>query len=246
MGASFLVPVAYDWRMLPASLAGYHDAADEILVGVDRNLLTWAGTMFDMPAGSLEQALAPFPRARIVYGDFHDWTRTPIENDSREREALARHARNQLVVEVDVDERVDGAAVVRAAEWLPQGHQLYGVWTHVFKIIGDTALVVDNRHGGELCALATRSRTRKLARQTGEPPVVANLSVLHNTLGRSEAEVAQKLAGWGHAHQVRPGFLELWRSIDLTNYGDARDLHPFIATRWPSLKAVPTSYLPWS
>jgi hypothetical protein len=245
MPASFVVPVAYDWRLLPASMAGYYDTADEILVGIDVNRRTWAGTAFDLPRDELRAELPdPDGKIRIIEGDFYDPGRTPIENDCREREYLARESRNDMVIEVDADESVDGAALVAAAEQMPPGRQLYAPWLQVFKVIGDTALLVDNTHGGELCALATRSRSRRYARQTGEPPVVADLQVLHNTMGRSDAEVAQKLAGWGHAHQVRPGFLDLWRSVSLENYRNARDFHPFSPKRWPALKVTPLASLP--
>ena len=220
-------------------MAGYYDAADEIIVGVDENRRTWAGTAFNLDCADLLAALPdPDRKIRFVEASFFDPRSTPIENDCREREHLARLARNELVAEVDADEMIDGAALAAAAERLPPGHQLYAPWSHVFKIIGDTALIVDNPHGGELCALATRSRRRKLARQTGEPPVVADFVVRHNTLGRSVAEVAEKLTGWGHADRVRPGFLDLWRSVNLNNYADVRDVHPFIPSRWPGLKAA--------
>jgi len=242
MSVSFCVPVAYDWRLLPASMAGYYDVADEIIVGVDENRRTWAGTAFDLNMSSLMSALPdPDRKIRFVEESFFDPRSTPIENDCRERERLALHARNDLVAEVDADELVDGAALVAAAERLPTGHQLYAPWSHVFKVIGDTALIVDDPNGGELCALATRSRRRRFARQTGEPAEPADFVVHHNTLGRSETEVAEKLFGWGHADQVRPGFLDMWRSIGLENYRDARNVHPFIPMRWPGLKAAPLS-----
>jgi hypothetical protein len=243
MSSTFITLASYDWRLLPQSIAGYHGIADEVLVGLDAGGLTWAGAATGLSRAQLELALAPFPKARIVEGNFFDASKAPIDNDTAERAHLAGLAQGEWIVEVDADEIVDGHALLLDLHQVPPATQVYASWLNVFKVIDGVALVVDDRR--HLAPLATRSRIRKRSRVTGEAMWLARQEVPHLTLGRSEAEVAQKLSNWGHAPQVRPGFFDLWRSIDLGNYRDVRNVHPFIPDRWPVLKAVETGSLPW-
>lgn len=244
MRATFVTLAAYDWRMLPASIASYYAYADEIIVGLDVNRRSWSGTQFGLDDRDLAEALSPYTdKITVVTDDFFNAHQSPLQNDRAERERLAKSARNNWVVEVDADEVLsDADALLAAMESCPPGCQVYAQeWTQVYKVISDTALVVTPSL--QLCALATRSRARKLARQTGEPPVVAPVEVVHWTMGRDEADLVQKLASWSHSHQVRPGFLDQWRSVTLENYRAAKDLHYFRASAWPGLRAVPVSQL---
>lgn len=241
MRATFVTLAAYDFRLLPASIASYHEAADEILVGLDADRVSWSGQPFECDRAELDAVLAPFPKARVLEGNFHS-SAVAMENDSQERAFLASLARNEWVVEVDADESVDGAAVVAALADCPEGKQLYGFWSNVYKVIDDTALVVEPAI--HTCPLATKSRSRKVARITGEPTYLSRtVKVLHFTTCRSEPALVQKLTNWSHSGDVRPGFLDQWRGITLENYQDARNLHPFIPSRWPALRAVPVASL---
>jgi hypothetical protein len=228
--ASFVTLACYDWRLLPTSIAAYHDAADEVLIGLDYDRRTWSGTPFECDRSALEYALRDFPKCRIVEDQF-SLGRKPLENDCAEREYLARLTRNPWVVEVDADEIVDGAAIVRALSDVPRGRQLFGLWKDVLKVDGDTALLRDTSSGGRLCALATRSRTRRYARETGEPIYVAPIEVEHLTTARPEPELRQKFAGWGHSDTCPNDALDKWREL---------------SARSPSVVAVPVSSLRWS
>lgn len=229
--ASFVTLACYDWRLLPVSIAAYHDAADEVLIGLDADRLTWSGTRFECDRSALEYALKSFPKCRIVESRFYNAALTPLQNDCKERERLAWACRNRWVVEVDADELVDGAAVVQALDTCPDDHQLFGVWRDILKVQGDTALTRDTTYGGKLCALATTSRKRVYARQTNQPIHVARIEVEHLTTARPEAELAQKFRGWGHSHTTPPDALDRWRSLSPSS---------------PGITTVPTSSLRWA
>jgi hypothetical protein len=243
--ATFITLAAYDWHLLPTSIAAYYDHADEILIGLDQERLSWSGLPFHLDRAALEQAIPDLAgKIRIVEGAFYSPSRTPMENDCAERQALSAEAANEWTVEVDADEIVtDVPALFDAMAETPPGRQVFGLWRDVFKVQGETALVVDTNL--LLCALATRSRRRVLARQSGERAEFTPVIVEHLTLGRSRAEVAQKLASWSHSDQVKAGFLERWDAIDLDNFEEVRNVHPFKSERWPRLHAVPVAELAW-
>lgn len=247
MRASFVTLAAYDWRLLPTSIGAYYEHAAEILVGLDGQRLTWAGQPFELDRAVLEatlMAIDPERKIHIVEANYCHHGRTPMQNDCAEREYLAACAREDWVVEVDADELLDDVpALFTAMAAAPDGYQVFGTWRDIWKVIGSHALVV--RSSDNLCALATRSRHRNYARQTGERAWIATTTVEHLTLGRSDTEVAQKLTGWSHATQVRPRFLDLWRAATLENYEALRNVHPFRPARWPALEAVPVSSLGW-
>lgn len=228
--ATFVTLACYDWRLLPTSIAAYHDVADEVLIGLDRDRLTWSGPPFSLDRSALEHALRDFPKCRIIEDRFYQPNLTPLQNDCRERSRLARLARNEWVVEVDADEIVDGAAIVAELPRVPDGHQLYGFWRDILKVDGDTALLRDTRAGGKLCALATKSKARKYARQTGEPPHVADITVEHLTTARPEQELAQKYRSWGHSDTISQSALADWRNL---------------TPQSPGVTAVPINSLRW-
>lgn len=247
MHASFVTLACYDWRLLPTSIAAYYEHAEEILVGLDLDRITWGGKPFELDRAELVAALAaidPARKIRILEGVFHSPARGQV-NGTAERERLARHAHGEWIVEVDADELIrDVPALLAAMEEAPPGWQVCGTWRNVFKVIGNTALVVDDDNS--VCALATRLRTRERAKLTGEwPLVVPGLTVEHLITARADAELALKLQSWGHMDDVSPGWIDRWRSVTLENYAEVRDLHYFEPRWWPSLKAVPVANLGW-
>jgi hypothetical protein len=241
MSRTFVTWASYDWRLLPESIAAYYEQADEILVGVDRDGLTWSGLPNGMDWKHFQEvmeAIDPAGKITLVVEPFFTAGKTPRENNDAGYRRLYQLAHGEWIVAVDADEVVtDVPALLKGMNGAPMGRQVYGRWTNVFKVIGDTALVVTPET--HLCALATRSREPVRAKLTEELPFYVPVVVQHNTLGRSEAEVALKLASYGHRDDVRPGFFEFWKAVDLTNYQTVRDCHPFIPSQWPGLTAIP-------
>ncbi len=243
---SFITLAAYDWTMLPTSISAYYNQADEILVGLDQNRRTWSGTSFDLPYSELWETLNqidPDHKIQIIEGDFYNPSRTPLHNDTSEREVLASVTKGDWIVEVDADEIIDAKGLL---EELPQavGRQVCIRWQNIYKVIGDTALMVDtDLHFGPV---ATKSRNRRQSRRTREPIYLSNTRMEHLTCGRPQAALEAKLSGWGHSTETRPSFLSQWENTTLANYSSVRDFHQFIPGLWPSLKAVPVSALKWS
>lgn len=239
---SYIIPVAYDYHYAPAAIRSIYSIADEIVIGVDRDRLTWSGKPFELDLEAFKAAVASFDVrgiVRIIEDDFHPEDH-PMKNEVRERNLLsAQCQRGNWLVQLDADERAlnprdfrdflarqDGATDV-AAEFVT-----------VFKVIGKKCLVT--ARPWEWCPLATTVvGGYKNGRNTGRPLVLSGLKLLHFSWGRTRAELVQKVTNWGHARDFDTGkFLEFWDGVDLTNYTQWKNFHPLHGPLWPGLTVV--------
>lgn len=241
-GLSFVTPVAYDYRYALAAVRAYYDVADEIVLGLDKDRVSWNGRPFDFDEAGFRAGLAaadPLGKALVVEEDFHS-RGSATANDTDERNRLSLRCRpGHWVVQIDSDELVMNGPEFRA--WLLErwsGWRVLGRWTTVFKVLGEDYLVVDKPDAW--ISVASRRRGGFTGcRDTKEPVRRSPLRLYHFSWGRSEAELAQKLAHWTHANDFDTGrFLDFWRGVGLDNYRQARDFHPMDGPDWPALRLV--------
>lgn len=67
-------------------------------------------------------------------------------------------------------------------------------------------------------------------------PVPLDQAIVHNSWGRSAADIRRKMATWGHSKSVRPGryyWTRWWPSP--VAWRIQRDVHPFATGLWPRL-----------
>src|SRR5262245_14657349 len=84
---------AYDWYFLKHSLPPVYKEADLILIAIDKDRISWAGKKFAID----EKAFADFLREidtegkiRLYEDDFHQPDLTPMENEVRQRNLMAK------------------------------------------------------------------------------------------------------------------------------------------------------------
>jgi hypothetical protein len=241
-GLSFVTPLAYDYRMAWAAIRSYYDIADEIVLGLDRDRISWNNKPFSLDEDGFKrglEAVDPLRKVKIVEADFHSQG-TALANDTFERNALSIHCRpGNWVVQIDSDELVQNPAEFRAWMLKRRGPWLVlGRWTVVFKRFGDDYLVVDK--DGDWVSLATRLRGQYTGcRDTQEFKRRSPIRLLHFSWGRDEAGLKQKLESWTHANDFdTAAFFRLWQSVNLANYKDIRDFHPIQEPDWPSLRLI--------
>jgi hypothetical protein len=242
-GLSIITLLAYDYRYAYATIRSYYDIADEIILGLDADRLTWSRKPFEVDINAVHEFIKRVDTAkkiRIIEGNFHE-SPHPMVNDSNERSFLAGHATaGNWVVQIDADEILLNPLEFR--DWLlehnPQDHNVYGLWVSVFKVFGNQALVVDPQT--EMTPVATLSRAPyRIARMNGQPGLASPLRMLHFSWGRTPAEIAQKLENWGHSGEFdAQAYLAFWNSITLDNYSQVRNFHPLSGPTWPGLKLV--------
>ena len=242
-GLTFITMLAYDYRYAFAAIGSYYELADEIILGLDRDRLTWMRQAFTIDMDEVHAFIAALDKERkirIVEGDFHAADH-PMANDALERSALSvQAAPGNWVVQIDADEILLNGAQFKA--WLlqndPREHNVFGRWVSVFKMFGNQALVIDPSQ--EVVPVATMLRAQyTAARATPQQGVLSPLHLLHFSWGRSPEQLRQKLANWGHARDFDvAGFFAFWESITLENFTQARDFHPLNGRTWRSLKRM--------
>lgn len=249
---SFIVPVAYDYAYAIDAIRSLYDVADEIVLGVDADRISWSGKPFDFDDEAFcdaTSALDVAGKITMIEKDFHS-AGGPMANDTHERQVLAdaRRIKDSWVVAIDSDEILLNPR--KFARFLQEfGNDTRDVayhltWATVFKRFGDKYLIVDPEAETQPCA-AYDPRYVSARHVAGARAVVSPLAALHFSFGRSEGELATKLANWGHSRDFDvDAYLDFWRSIDLGNYERARNLHPLTPETWPRLKLVEAPRIP--
>ena len=236
---SYIIPVAYDYKYSYGAIRSIYGTADEILVGVDRDRLTWSKKPYEIDMDEFRSNIRKIDTreiVRIVEDDFHDEDH-PMKNDTRERNILSAQCREgNWIVNLDSDERALNAMEFR--DCLARQDRSIDVaaeFITVFKIFGGKCLVT--ARPWERCPVATTARSAfQKCRTTGRPLQLSNLKIFHFSWGRTREELVQKVANWGHAHDFDTArFLQFWDSVDLSNYTKARNFHPLYGPLWPGL-----------
>jgi len=236
------MPVAYDYRYFFKGLASVYDIADEVIVGIDKDRLSWSAKPYQMDFAELRAGIDRIDTrkiVRIVQDDFHSKA-TPMENDNHERSVLSLACKKgNWIVQIDSDEQALNARDFRA--WLATADRQCDVqakWITVFKTFGDQCLVA-NEPDARVSVATTCPGIYCYARETGRPKVTSNLLLLHFSWGRTRDELEQKLTNWGHSQDFDvPKLLELWDSVNLTNFKQFRNFHPLYPELWHSLSLV--------
>jgi hypothetical protein len=239
-GLSFITLLAYDYRYAFNAIRSYYDIADEIILGLDRERLSWMKQPFPIDMNAVSAFISQIDRGkkiRIVEGNFHSADH-PMANDSLERSALSLEcAEGNWVVQIDGDEILMNAMDFK--NWIKTANPEYNVmarWIGVFKAFGSQVLVIDPPT--EVAPVATKLRGQYTgARATKQQGIMSPLNLLHFSWGRTPDELLTKLRNWSHAKDFNiDAFFRMWQSITLQNYQQVRNFHPLHGPTWQSLR----------
>ena len=99
--------ISYDAnRFLPESISRYYNYVDEIVLGIDKDRISWSGNTFEIDEESLWSELSNIDgdsKITIVEEDFHQ-SKVAIENDNYERNFLKGECGNDWSFIIDSDE----------------------------------------------------------------------------------------------------------------------------------------------
>jgi hypothetical protein len=237
---------AYDYELLLHSIPRIYEHADEIFICIDRSRKTWSGEKFDILPFFFDQLKAIDASGKIVIyeEDFYDAARTPMENDTHQRNRLAqRMGDGQWCIQVDSDEYF-----IDFPHFL---NRLKGIQTtkpvtvkcgalSVFKEVEGGFLCIDDYD--DVMALATNRRTFERSRlhSGNEELILGDCFIVHQSWARSEEEVYQKLSNWSHRDDFHiDSYFKLWQAVDKNNFRYMNDFHPIRRGMWNSLEFVP-------
>ena len=239
---SFVVTVAYDYKYLPPVIKSLYSIADEIILGLDQDRISWSRNPYEFDTAkfqSMTRELDPEGKIRVVEGDFHSRT-YPMDNDTYERNYLSlKCKKGNWIIQIDSDEILLNPEEFK--DWIDSGKGsgvILANWILVYKKIGDELLVVDREK--HYHAVGTRLQGGYIgARYTGQNQKVSPLRLLHFSYGRTPEEMWVKLKNWGHSQDFDTDkYFEFWKNVGLDNYSELKNIHPMEGSAWPSLKRM--------
>ncbi|MFT3795766.1 hypothetical protein [Flavobacterium sp.] len=261
MGFSFLAKkvkvkigflISYDYKYIYDALRIVYDYADEIILAIDKDRLTWAGKPYDFDESLFEKIKAVDPKNKISFYEdaFYVPGMTPMELDTRERNMLSEKMGAdcwQLQIDADeyflnFDEVYQFLQKNRFLVYRPDLNpvNIRGNWITLFKKTENGFLYIDNE---EHFPFATNLVGKyNFARDMGgkhNDEVLTNFRALHHSWARDPEEIHQKINNWSHKDDFDgEAFFKFWLSIDENNYRDIYDFHPIYKGAWLKLKFI--------
>ncbi len=157
-GLSFVTLLSYDYRYAFNAIRSYYEIADEILLGLDAERLSWSRRPFEIDMEVVRAKVAEIDvgkKVRFVEGNFHG-SEHPMANDTGERNVLSHEcAAGNWVVQIDADEILLNAGEFR--KWMMEVNPAGNVmarWITIFKAFEKQALVINP--ATEFTPVATR------------------------------------------------------------------------------------------
>ena len=243
--------ISYDAEYLPASIQTYYPYVDEIVLGLDKDRISWSNNKFSFDEDKLWKQLEKIDvddKIHIIEENFHK-SAVPIENDNAERNFLKEHCTHDWILSIDADEEL-----VNSKEffnrWLPivapYRHKvdIQMTWFLPFKEFENDYLVIANPDhrwfkGDTQGVMTTKSSTYTYCRWTNQKRVIMSpLASVHWSFCRSEENLAVKLNNFGHSEKSKNDpFFNNWKIANLDNYQALTNFKSsgYGANQWPQL-----------
>lgn len=256
--------ISYDAnRFLAKSIERYYEYVDEIILGIDKDRITWSGNSFEINESALWSELSSLDgdsKITIVEEDFHQ-SEVAIENDNFERNFLKNECSNDWVFSFDADEWLVNAKdffynYCPIVERYRHFKDICMTWATPYKVVNDgeesITLVIANEDGspffGENQGVVTsKDSTFTYARWTdksaaGDNRLMSPLVALHWSLCRPPEELHEKIHNIGHSDIVEEDpFYQIWSQVDMNNYQELKNFKTsgLGGAQWPRLEPVP-------
>ena len=255
--------ISYDAHYLPKSIEKYYNYVDEIVLGLDKNRITWSKNSFSFDEQKLWSELSQIDgdgKISIVEEDFVQ-SEVAIENDNYERNFLKDQCSHDWIFSFDADEMLvnpkqffyDFCPLV---EDYRETHDICRTWATPYKEIEDTTLVIAEEDGspffGENQGVVTsKNNTFTYARWTnqsaaGTNRILSPLVALHFSLCRKSEDLHEKIHNIGHSNIVEEDpFYKIWSQVDMENYKQLKNFKTsgLGGAQWPSLEPIETQFL---
>ena len=260
---SALSLISYDAHLLPDSIKCYYDYVDEIILGIDKDRISWSNNNFSFDENTLWKELDKIDgdnKISVIEDNFHK-SEVAIENDNYERNFLKDQCEHDLIVSIDADEMLIEAKNF-FIDFLPltipylDKHDICMTWATPYKEIDDTTLVIADLDqtpffGENQGFLTHKNSTFTYARwtdksQTGMGRILSPLIAVHYSLCREKDDLHKKIHNIGHSDIVeRDPFYETWIQVTLENYHELRNFKTsgLGEAQWPCLYPVKTDQL---
>ena len=251
--------ISYDSEYLPDSIAKYYDFVDEIVLGLDKDRISWSNNSFKFDENKLWKDLKTLDvknKIEVIEENFHP-SKIAIENDNYERNFLKDKCTHDWIFSIDADEELVNAKHF-FNNFVPLMEKYYDkvdwmfTWLTPWKEIEDKTLVIANEdntlHREAPQGFVThKNNTFRYARWTNNTrQMLTPLVVLHWSLCRTEKNLKQKINNIGHSDIAKEDpFFQNWKHTDLKNWDQLKNFKTsgFGNNQWPKLVCVETQSL---
>ena len=247
--------ISYDAHYLINSIKSYYNYVDEIILGLDKDRITWNNQKFSFDENKLWKelkALDTKDKISIVEENFHP-SGVAIENDNYERNYLKSKCTNDWILSFDADEELINPKeffFTWCALFEPyyKKYDTQFTWFLPWKQFEDKTLFITENDNSfiksEIQGFGTyKNNHYTYARWTNNNQrVLTPLCILHWSLCRQEKDLHQKINNIGHADKVETDpFFGMWKNTTLDNYTNFRNFKTSglgDPAQWPKLTAV--------
>jgi hypothetical protein len=261
--------ISYDAnRFLSKSIERYYNYVDEIVLGIDKDRMTWSGNSFSIDEEALWKELSQIDgdgKISIIEEDFHQ-SQVAIENDNYERNFLKAQCTNDWIFSFDADEMLVNVKAF-FYDFCPIVEPYFDkvdicmTWATPYKVVSDEegksqTLVIANPDdtpffGENQGVVTSKDSTFTYARWTdksgaGANRVMSPLVALHWSLCRPDKELHEKIHNIGHSDLVeKDPFYQIWSQVTWDNYHELENFKTsgLGQAQWPKLFAVPSEHV---
>jgi len=251
--------ISYDAEYLPDSISKYYRYVDEIVLGLDKDRISWSNNPFKFDENKLWKDLKTLDKdnkIEVIEENFHP-SDIPIENDNYERNFLKEKCTHDWIFSFDADEELLNAKhffqkFVPLAEPYYKKYDWMFTWLTPWKEIDDKTLIIaneDNSFHRETPQgfLTHKHNTYKYARWTNnQKQMMTPLVVLHWSLCKTEKNLQQKINNIGHSDIANEDpFFQNWKNTTMENWDQLRNFKTsgFGNNQWPKIVCVETKDL---
>jgi len=254
MKKSVISLISYDAEYLPDSIKSYYDYVDEIVLGLDKDRISWSGNSFTFDEDSLWKVLQVIDcdnKISVIEGNFHQ-SSIAIENDNYERNYLKQYCTNDWVFSFDADEVLLNAKdffykFCPIAEPYMAKCDLIFTWFLPYKEFDESYLVIANDDNtwfsGDKQGFATHKDSHfTYARWTdNKSHLNTPLGIMHWSLCRQQAKLHEKINNIGHSNLAeKDPFFDTWKKVNLDNFTQLRNFKSsgLGDNQWPKLVEI--------
>ena len=254
--------ISYDAEYLPNSIKSYYDYVDEIVLGLDKNRMSWSKNSFSFDESKLWSELSNLDgdgKITVIEEDFCKSDK-PIENDNYERNFLKSNCSHDWIFSFDADEELLNAREF-FVEFLPLTKDYYKhsdilmTWATPFKQIDDKILVICDADGTAFLSetqgvITHKNNTFTWARwtdasQNPHKRMLSPLIALHWSLCRKDEALYKKIHNIGHSDIAeKDPFYQIWTECTLENYETYVNFKTSgMGPQWPKLRSIDSNQI---
>jgi len=250
--------ISYDASYLAESIKTYYNYVDEIILGLDKDRISWSKNKFSFDENALWKELDNIDgdsKIEIVEGNFHR-SNVPIENDNHERNFLKEHCSHDWIFSFDADEML-----VNADDFFNKfcplvenyDTDLMFYWILPYKrLSNDEVLVISKADrktlpNNEVQGFTThKENTFTYCRWTNnQSRMQSPLVILHWSFCRPKNELDLKVNNFGHSIESKKDpFYEIQAQINESNWQQLSNFKTSnMGPQWESLMKIKESSL---